>query len=137
MNARVFVLILGIFVLGSASRALGNETPDGVAETKVKGLREWELSSAEWPVTCEGAVSDTLKRLSSESRVTIRDTPRDKLIRYHHGWGTGIRNRLGLWRGNIALVDSCLARRPNAQRHPDEVSMIIIEAVWEKLQERK
>ena len=34
MNARVFVLILGIFVLGSASRALGNETPDGVAETR-------------------------------------------------------------------------------------------------------
>ena len=68
---------------------LGNEASDGVAETKDKGLREWEISSVEWPVTCEAAVSDTLKRLSSESRVKVRDAPREKLIRFHHGWCTG------------------------------------------------
>ncbi len=137
MTARVFILVIGIFVLAFGSSALGSEASDGVAETKDKGLREWELSPAEWPVTCEAAVSDTLERLSSESRVIVRDTPRDKLIRFNHRWGPGIRNRLGLWRRNVALMDSCLARRPNAQRHPDEVSMIIIEAVWEKLHEGK
>jgi hypothetical protein len=52
---------------------------------------------------------------------------KDSLIELHHGWGTGIRNGFGLWRGNTGLQASC------AKEHPDDCSMVIIEAVWEAL----
>jgi len=51
------------------------------------------------------------------------------------GWpttcGTGIRNEFGLWGGNFAFIKSCSGKR-NA--HPDHVSMIIIERLWDSLQ---
>jgi hypothetical protein len=59
----------------------------------------------------------------------VRGTPRGDLIRFHHGWGTGIRNAFGLWGGNRALLDSC------GGGHPDDASMVIIEAVWKHLHE--
>ncbi len=43
----------------------------------------------------------------------------------------GIRNAYGLWAGNKALLESC----GSANIHPDECSMTIIEAVWDRLQE--
>jgi len=43
----------------------------------------------------------------------------------------GIRNSLGLWRGNEKLLESC---GQGKRVHPDECSMVIIEAVWTILQ---
>jgi len=54
--------------------------------------------------------------------------PEEQLIRFHHGWGTGIRNEFGLWKGNKELLADCHAE------HPDDASMVIIQAVWERLQ---
>lgn len=61
----------------------------------------------------------------------MRSTSEDDLIQFHHGWGTGIRNSFGLWRGNTALLESCGAK----DIHPDRCSMIIIERVWQRLQD--
>ena len=71
-----------------------------------------------------------LSKIPEEDKETIRKTKKDDLIMFHHGWGTGIRNHYGLWRGNHALVkDAC-----GEGCHPDDASMVIIEAVWKALQ---
>ena len=55
---------------------------------------------------------------------------KEDLIHYYFGLGMYIRNAFGLWRGNKALLDDC---SKGEQVHPDTVSMIIIEALWEDL----
>jgi hypothetical protein len=86
--------------------------------------------SSFWPKTVDAVVDDILARMGSESKARVRATPRDELIQFHHGWGTGIRNHYGLWRGNTALLESCGSK----QMHPDSCSMVIIERLWERLQ---
>ena len=51
----------------------------------------------------------------------------------HHGYGTHVRNSLGLWRGNEALIVSCAG----GLAHPDDVSMIIIESLWRSVAEKQ
>lgn len=80
------------------------------------------------PTTLDEAVERLVRELSDEDMVRVRDTPQDDLILFHHGWGTEIRNSFGLWVGNKALLESC------GSGHPDDVSMVIIEAVWRRLQ---
>ncbi|HNU50208.1 MAG TPA: hypothetical protein PKJ98_04735 [Verrucomicrobiota bacterium] len=81
-----------------------------------------------WPQTVEEAVTRIVSRLSPANKEQVRATPKRDLTRFHHGWGTGIRNEFGLWAGNQVLLDDC------RRSHPDSASMVIIEAVWERLQ---
>jgi hypothetical protein len=81
----------------------------------------------DWPTTVEEAADRILEGLSADDRTRVRDTRREDLIRYHHGWGNGIRNAFGLWAGNEALLES------SGCRHPDDCSAKIIQRVWEKL----
>lgn len=46
----------------------------------------------------------------------------------------GIRNAFGLWGGNVALMQSGAQARGYPFIHPDDASVVIIEAVWERLQ---
>lgn len=87
------------------------------------------LAPGQWPTSVESVVKDLLGSLSDKDKEVVRNTEREDLIKFHLGWGMGIRNYYGLWRGNDALVrDAC--GRPC---HPDDASMIIIEAVWREL----
>lgn len=100
--------------------------------------REWidiramaAKESLSWPRTLEQAVDEIVDGMSDEERNAVKSKPRDNLIEFHMGWGMGIRNGLGLWRGNDALVVSACG---GERCHPDDASMKIIEAVWERLQ---
>ena len=86
-----------------------------------------------WPITVKATVADLLSALSAENKETVRKTKKDDLIMFHHGWGTGIRNHYGLWRGNSALIEDACGKRC----HPDDASMVIIEAVWKALQNER
>ena len=87
----------------------------------------------ELPRTLEAAVSILLAGLSNQGRTAVESTPESDLIRrFHHGWGTGIRNAFGLWAGNRALLDSCCALGTYGP-HPDEASSVIIKGVWNRL----
>ena len=46
-----------------------------------------------------------------------------------------IRNEFGLWEGNIELAESCHCGFPNGKYVPDNVSSVIVQAVWRKLQD--
>ncbi|XXF80249.1 hypothetical protein P2318_10990 [Myxococcaceae bacterium GXIMD 01537] len=83
-----------------------------------------------WPTSVAQAVDILVADLDSASKDTVRQTPRDKLIRFHMGWGMGIRNSFGMWQGNTDLLLSC----GEANGHPDSCSRVIIEATWERLQ---
>ncbi|MFZ6712340.1 DUF6794 domain-containing protein [Undibacterium sp. TC9W] len=86
-----------------------------------------------WPTTCEQAATNILARLDEASKQRTRDSTYENLIQFHDGWGMGIRNSTGLWRGNVALTDSCMALDNDGDRHPDHISMIIIQQIWKKL----
>jgi hypothetical protein len=84
-----------------------------------------------WPTTVDEAARRIVGALDNESKAHVRTTKKDQLIQYHHSWGMGIRNSLGLWRGNEKLLESCGQGR---RIHPDDCSTVIIEAVWTLLQ---
>ena len=81
-----------------------------------------------WPLTLDAVVERLLGLMSDADKEVVRNTPEDKLIRFHFPWGMGIRNEFGLWRGNTQLLESC------GGEHPDDASSVIIRAVWERLQ---
>ena len=89
------------------------------------------LGPDQLPRTVKATVVDLISALSEEDRATVRDTKKEGLIKFHHGWGTGIRNHYGLWRGNEELIESACGKGC----HPDDASMVIIEAVWTALQD--
>ena len=88
------------------------------------------LVRASWPRTLDEAVRRIIDDMGDAGRKMVRDTKKEKLILFRHGWGTGIRNEFGLWRGNTNLLADCHAE------HPDDASMVIIEAVWQRLQKQ-
>jgi hypothetical protein len=87
-----------------------------------------EAERAAWPKTVDEAVTRILAGMDDAKKALVRDTKKEDLISFHHGWGTGIRNGFGLWRGNTNLLADCHTEVP------DDASMVIIEAVWQRLQ---
>src|SRR5579859_3615431 len=86
-----------------------------------------------WAIdTREKAVAFLLQKLSPESREAVRNTKREDLIEFHLSWGMGIRKELGLWGQNVYLLRDL---SPDGPIHADDASMILIRAVWERLQE--
>jgi hypothetical protein len=109
---RIILILLASFLLS--------------CETNVKK----EKTENNLPTSLEGAVEEIFSGLSEEDKVTVKETKFCNLIMYHHGWGTGIRNSLGLWQGNTELLKSACG---SEQCHPDDASMEIIYGVWNKL----
>ncbi|MFZ6719807.1 DUF6794 domain-containing protein [Undibacterium sp. Ji49W] len=89
--------------------------------------------ASNWPTTCEQAATKILAKLDGASKQRVKDSSYEDLIQFYMGWGMGIRNSTGLWRGNVALTESCMAARKDVSAHPDEISMVIIQEIWEKL----
>lgn len=82
------------------------------------------------PKTVEEAVNGLIKAMSDENKKLIKNTKKEDLIKFHHTWGKAIRNNFRLWGENKELLKS------TGTKHPDEASMVIIEAVWTKLQKK-
>ena len=83
----------------------------------------------DWPRSLDEAVDRLVANLSEDDKRLLRGVAKQEVIRFHHGWGTGIRNDFGLWSGNRALLRSCGAS------FPDQASLVIMEAVWQRLQD--
>jgi len=84
-----------------------------------------------WPRTVDEAVARLTSQMSAEAKRYVVTRPEEDLILFHHGWGTGIRNEFGLWRGNTELLASC----GSTNMHPDSASSVIIKATWMKLRQ--
>lgn len=86
-----------------------------------------------WPVTIEEAAGVVIAALPETEAAKIAGMPESELINLHFGLGMWIRNNLGLWQGNDALMQALREREPGI--HPDDASMLIIEQVWRRLRE--
>lgn len=91
---------------------------------------ELRAKRPDWPLTVDDAVTKILAGMSEADKAAVRAKKKDELIEYHNGWGMGIRNEFGLWHGNDSLLADCHTDVP------DGASMVIIEAVWQRLQTR-
>jgi hypothetical protein len=80
-----------------------------------------------WPLTVEQAANKVISQMDQESLTRLKAMKKEDLIMLHMGFGQGIRNDFGLWRGNMLLL------RNTGTHHPDDASMVIIEAAWQKL----
>jgi hypothetical protein len=119
--------------LAAAADSTKGPTQSSPDDHKVVGHTSAEpkvLGPDKWPTTVEETVDDILLKISDESKERVRTTKKEDLIRFHLGWGMGIRNYYGLWRGNTQLIWSACAK----PCHPDNASMAIIEAAWRRLQ---
>ena len=90
-----------------------------------------------WPVSVEEAVTLLLRVLPEASLEELASLPRDQLLPTHFGLSMFVRNEFGLWSGNTALTADCARFAEAAFLHPDDVSMVIVERLWEALQERR
>ena len=97
--------------------------------------------------TVAQAVQDLISKLDEASKTELKGlTDSRQLVAYHHGFGTGIRNNYGLWKGNKRLLNDCKRIATKKQMvltpveddliHPDDASHIIMVALWEKLREK-
>ena len=91
------------------------------------------LKKEDWPKTVEDAVSFLIAQLSANYKKNLIHSEFDDLLNYNRFLGMNIRNALGLWRGNDALMRSCLDLRKSTNYDPDYVSLILIEEVWKEL----
>jgi hypothetical protein len=82
------------------------------------------------PATILEAVESILSRMPSEDQARLRTTRREDLINDLHSWGRGIRNEFQLWGRNQALLEAC------GTDSPEGASMVIMEAVWDRLQKK-
>ena len=86
------------------------------------------------PKTVAQAVDFIIARLDPEDIDNFLKHAKKKsdVIMFHHGFGTWVRNELGLWSGNDELL------KATKRFHPDDASSVILEALWVKLtKERK
>lgn len=127
----------GLAALGAGPKAPPEPpeaTPQEAPASKAKDEGKADGEEA-LPATVDAAVRQVLAGMSDEDRAKVRDTPKKDLIRFHFGWGTSLRNRLGMWGGrNEALLEDCARRKGVPRVHPDDCSMQVIEGVWAALQ---
>jgi hypothetical protein len=57
----------------------------------------------------------------------------DDMVKYHHGWGTGLRNSLGLW-GDSELAN---AFKEIGVWHADDMSGILMDSVWRRVNKKE
>lgn len=87
----------------------------------------------QWPVTIDEAVGVVIAALSDDDKVKIAAMSKSDLFHLHFGLGLWIRNNLGLWQCNDPLKQAI--RESHQVTHTDDASMVIIEAVWQRLRE--
>lgn len=71
-----------------------------------------------------------LETKSQENFDAFVDTKKDELFKYHHTLGRSIRNTFELW--SVEWVPELKDGVDCSPFHPDQISMRVIEEVWER-----
>ena len=80
------------------------------------------------PETVDEVVDRLMMVLDDEQKIALATLQEDDLINLHFSLGMAIRNAFGLHYVDSKLLASC-----NTAIHPDDVSGLIIKALWDKL----
>jgi hypothetical protein len=78
------------------------------------------------PETVDEAVDRLMMVLDDEQKIALATLQEDELINLHFSLGIAIRNAFGLHNSDSKLLTSC-----DTATHPDDVSEVIIKALWE------
>jgi len=84
------------------------------------------------PKSIEEAVRRLLTELPDKDQQVIRIMAEDQLSFLHISVGNYIRNEFGLWESNVELLKACCP--DTSSENADDASMVIIKALWWKLQ---
>lgn len=103
----------------------------GTSKIEIIDEPEAAVAPGDWPVTLDAAVAGELARMSSTSKATLRGMRKEDMHQFRVGWGTELRERLGLARGNDALLEAACGKGCA----PDAAAMAIMEAAWSALQD--
>ena len=76
-------------------------------------------------------VNKMIDKMTVEDRKYFIHLEEDDLHRLHHGFGTHIRNELGLWE-EPPHTPNIIDGVDYSEDHPDAISMTIIKEVWKK-----
>ena len=80
-------------------------------------------------------IKTTIENLSQDELLEIYTcVNKDDLIKLHHSIGQNIRNDLNLWYDE--LIQSEFKKQLNID-HPDDISMYIIETIWEDIKKEQ
>lgn len=74
----------------------------------------------DWPTSVEQAVKLLASEMTEKDKIAFSLLRHRDMSSYHFGFGTYIRNRFGLWRGNDELLKS------TGCKHPDDASSVIL-----------
>ena len=114
----------------------------GLAETSMSGagnLKKLSQSQAEPPPDAPRTVDEAVDRLLSnmplKDKTTVANMSQVELPNLHLTLGGYILNNFGLLSGNWELMKSCRATSKDTLQHEEDAVGIIIDALWEKLQE--
>jgi len=86
-----------------------------------------------YPQSIESAVEILIDALDQKDLDTIKNMNEDDLWSVHMNLGQGIRNSMGLWGDNKALLKSC----GSEDMHPDDASSSIVKFLWLTLRHEK
>jgi hypothetical protein len=88
------------------------------------------------PQSLEEAVEMLHANMGLNDEILLATMPEEDLIDAHVALGYQIRHEFGLWAGNDALLESCRILSGDKNLHVDDVSMLIVKALWEKVKEK-
>ena len=89
--------------------------------------------SSVFPKSIEKATEILIEALDENNLNVIKNMKEDELWSVHMSLGQGIRNSMGLWGDNKALLKSC----GSEDMHPDDASSAIVKFLWLKLRHEK
>lgn len=78
-----------------------------------------------------GIVQRWFQRQSDETKKEFVESSKQNLIAYHTTLGRSIRNEFKLWERE--WVPDIREGVDHSEDHPDQISMKVIEAVWDRL----
>ena len=86
------------------------------------------------PQSVEEAVDMLHANMGLNDEILLATMREENLIDVHLALGYQIRHEFGLWTGNHSLLESCRILSGDKNLHVDDSSMLIVKALWEKVQ---
>ena len=96
---------------------------------------DYDAPTGYLPKTVDEAIEKILSIISHKDAVIIANMDCDDLSTLQFSLGTYIGREFGLWSGNLDLLNSGASIDGDPDFHPDFAPSVIIEKLWERLQE--
>jgi len=87
------------------------------------------------PKTVDEAVDQVISDLDSKDKIKITNMDLSDLLDVHSNLYVYFKNFFGLWFGNTELLASCRSISKEHVYREDDITLVIIKALWKKLRE--